>query len=172
MDKSIIFVISGYILYLIITVGMPWHQKNILKNAGNCIYSFARLNKARTVLIYVFSFLLIGLVSLNFFSLFAKIILELCAILGLYISLRENCFVKVAGIYENGIICSEGYFTFDDIITLPILNLPKKEQENYPDNILEIVTKSKGKKEIVFENGAVCKKAIEELLTLCPRLKA
>lgn len=172
MDKSIILLVVGYILYLVITFGMPLRQKKLLKNAGDIIYSFSRSDKIKTVLIYIFSFILISLVSVKFFSFSAKIILEFCAICGLYISARENNFTTVSGLYKNGIICSEGYFVFDDILTLPILNLSEKEQDNYSKNVLVIATKSKGNVEIVFDDEFICEKATEELIKVCPRLNS
>lgn len=151
--------------------GMPLQQKKILKSAGNCVYSFAHFDKTKTILIYIFSFVLITLVSLKLFSLFAKIVLELCAIIGLYISIRESNFAKISGVYDKGIICSEGFFLFDDILTLPILNLPKKEQENYSKNSLVLATKSKGKVEIILDDESQCENVKKELFTICARLK-
>lgn len=170
MDKNVILIIAGYILYLIVALGNPWQIKKIQKNAGECHYSFGHFDKAKTILIYILSLVLIALVSLRFFSFFAKVVLEFCAIAGVYISSKESSFAKMSGIYTNGVICSEGYFPYDDILTLPILNLSKEEQENYPKNELIFATNSKGNVQIILNDEKTAENIKSKLFDVCPRL--
>ena len=42
---------------------------------------------------------------------------------------------------------------FDDIISLPLEELPQEERARYPDNVLVVVTKKRGKRQLTFDNA-------------------
>ena len=61
------------------------------------------------------------------------------------------------------LIVNSTFVEYSDIVTFPVLDLPKEEQENYPKNVLVVATESKGKVDLIFSSDKECALVIEKL---------
>ena len=165
MNLSILVLVLCYLAMICTLIFLPLNTKKILNKSGKLIYSLSKKNNIGFYAVCVFAFALVFLLRLktvNFYS----IVINLCAVLGLFIVTKEANLKKVYGVYENMIIVNSSIIEYSDIVTFPILDLPKDEQEHYPKNILVLATESKGKTELVFETDEICQKVIECLKEL------
>lgn len=136
---------TGFILYV----------KDILKYCGKKIFLTYHPKKNYRLVLFsgkIVLFMAIAVTYLTNFGLFVQIVLNSCYILADYIITREYLLNKNSGIYEHGIIQGSVFIKIDDIVTFPVLNLPKEEQESYPDYTLSVATKSKGNIDLIYKN--------------------
>ena len=162
---NLIILIFCYILMISFLIFLPLYSKKLLSKAGNLYFSFNKKTDAKYYGVLIFSLLLIFLMYFQQATLYTFII-NACAVLGFFIVNKESTFKKNYGVYENMIIANSTFVEYSDIVTFPILDLPKEEQENYPKNCLTIATKSKGKINLVFSSDEECSLVIEKLKEL------
>jgi len=153
MDQNVIVVIVAYVLYGLSFASIPMRKKQVVRETGKLVYSFGQKIGTRVLLIDVFSAALIALAFLNYSNPIIRFILAGCGVMGAFISTNDIIYKPLYGVYENGIISTEKYIKFDDIITFPVLNLPAEEQKDYPKNPLVLSTKTRGEVLIYFDSN-------------------
>ena len=143
---QIFFLYVPLALMLIISVGMPFWKVQLVKKAGNKVMSLVRkrsiINWAAAILCY----LLVILVVAFDFGRF-NFVFPYCAVLGLYITTRENTLKPINGLYEKVLISGTDVLYLDDIISI------EENNQNQPDYIMTVVTKKGGKRNITFDNA-------------------
>ena len=154
MSTNIIILILCYIVMVGILIFLPQNTKKLLQKAGNLIFSYGRSTNIRFYTVFIVSFQ-----NLSFYS----IIIQLCGVLGLFIVCKEANLKKHNGVYEKLLIVNSTFVEYSDIVTFPVLDLPKEEQENYPKNVLVVATESKGKVDLIFSSDEECSLVIEKL---------
>ena len=162
MSTNLIILILCYIVMIGILIFIPQNTKKLLQNAGNLIFSYGRSTNIRFYTVCIVAFLLVFIVSFQNVS-FYSIIIQLCGVLGLFIVCKEANLKKHNGVYEKLLIVNSTFVEYSDIVTFPVLDLPKKEQENYPKNVLVVATESKGKVDLIFSSDEECSLVIEKL---------
>lgn len=154
---QIFFLYVPLALMLIISVGMPFWKVHLVKKAGNKVMSLVRkrsiINWAAAILCY----LLVILVVAFDFGRF-NFVFPYCAVLGLYITTRENTLKPINGLYENLLISGTDVLYLDDIISI------EENNQNQPDYVMTVVTKNRGKRNITFDNA-------NELKEVCTLIK-
>ncbi|MBP5519949.1 MAG: hypothetical protein J6X84_05170 [Treponema sp.] len=150
--KLIFFFIVPLCLMLLISFGLPFYKKNIIKKAGNLIVPLVKKGKAQTVGAYIFAYCLL---AVSVFFDFGKLnfVIPFCAIFGLFICAKEGVFRSVNGAYENLLISGTEIVFYDEIVNLPLEELSIEEKENYPENVIIIATKKRGKKQLILNNA-------------------
>ena len=142
---QIFFLYVPLALMLIISVGMPFWKVQLVKKAGNKVMSLVRkrsiINWAAAILCY----LLVILVVAFDFGRF-NFVFPYCAVLGLYITTRENTLKPINGLYENLLISGTDVLYLDDIIKI-------EDTPNQPDYVMTVITKNRGKRNITFDNA-------------------
>ncbi len=148
----ILFVLIPFILMVVISIGMPFYKLKIMKGAGEKLLPLA---KKSTKLSFIASAVAIVLMFLSLMFDFGRMnfIIPYCAVLGLFIAVRESTFIPVNGVYENLLIVGSDILYYDDILSLPLDQLPAEEKARYPDYVLLVVTKKKGKRQLTFSNA-------------------
>ena len=148
----ILFTIIPFILMFAIAVGMPFYRLSILQKAGEKKLS---LVKKSARLSYVTSAVAVVVMLLSIMFDFGRLnfIIPYCSVLGLFVSIRESNFLPVNGVYEKLLITGSDILFYDDIISLPLEELPQEEKARYPDNVLVVVTKKRGKRQLTFDNA-------------------
>ena len=143
---QIFFLYVPLALMLIISVGMPFWKVQLVKKAGNKVMSLVRkrsiINWAAAILCY----LLVILVVAFDFGRF-NFVFPYCAVLGLYITTRENTLKPINGLYENLLISGTDVLYLDDIISI------EENKQNQPDYVMTVITKKGGKRNITFDNA-------------------
>ena len=148
----ILFTIIPFALMFAIAVGMPFYRLKILMQAGEKKLS---LVKKSARLSYIASALAVVVMLLSIMFDFGRLnfIIPYCSVLGLFLSIRESNFLPVNGVYEKLLITGSDILFYDDIISLPLEELPQEEKARYPDNVLVVVTKKAGKRQLSFDNA-------------------
>ena len=143
---QIFFLYVPLALMLIISVGMPFWKVQLVKKAGNKVMSLVRkrsiINWAAAILCY----LLVILVVAFDFGRF-NFVFPYCAVLGLYITTRENTLKPINGLYEKVLISGTDVLYLDDIIKI------EENNQNQPDYIMTVITKKGSKRNITFDNA-------------------
>ena len=118
-----------------------------MKKAGNKIIS---LVKKSNKLSYGAAVTAYAVLILSFLIDFGKMnfVIPYCAVLALYICTRESAFHPVNGVYENLLIVGSDVLKYDDIITIPEVT-----DSTLPENVLVVVTKKRGKRQLTFDNA-------------------
>ena len=129
MSTNLIILILCYIVMIDILIFIPQNTKKLLQNAGNLIFSYGRSTNIRFYTVCIVAFLLVFIVSFQKVS-FYSIIIQLCGVLGLFIVCKEANLKKHNGVYEKLLIVNSTFVEYSDIVTFPVLDLPKEEQEN------------------------------------------
>ena len=157
MNFKLFVLIFVVVAIFAIDIGYRLYVKYILKYCGKEIFSTYHPKRKYKLSVFCGKIVLILAIAVTHFtnfSLFIRIVLNCCYILADYIITREYFFTKDSGIYENGIIQRSVFIKIDDIVTFPVLNIPKEEQENYPDYTLSVATKSKGNIDLIYKDKA------------------
>lgn len=165
MTSNLLLLILCYIIMISFLFFLPRYTKKILTTAGKLLLSFNKKTDVKYYGVLIFSFLLVFLMYFQQTTLYT-VIINACAVLGLFIVCKESTLKKCYGVYENMIIVNSTFVEYSDIITFPILDLPKDEQQNYPKNCLTIATESKGKVDLIFSTDEECQQAIQKLQEL------
>lgn len=161
------FIIIPFIFMAIISIGMPFYRLKVMKEAGEKKLSFIRSGKMITIITYVIAYLLFVLsIMFNFGRL--NFIIPYCAVIGLYVATKDGTFRPVNGAYENLMIIGTDILRYDDIISLPVEELPPEERANHPDNVLVVVTRKHGKRQLTLNNA---NELAELLLILKEKMK-
>ena len=154
---QIFFLYVPLALMLIISVGMPFWKVHLVKKAGNKVMSLVRkrsiINWAAAILCY----LLVILVVAFDFGRF-NFVFPYCAVLGLYITTRENTLKPINGLYENLLISGTDVLYLDDIISI------EENNQNQPDYVMTVITKKGGKRNISFDNANELKE-VEKIIS-------
>jgi len=163
----------SYCAFLILLFSIPVRRRAAFLRAGSSIYSLKNKKSVliKSILILLLCGLLVFVDYLRVFSVFVDIAICGTAILGAELTVRELCLYKMNGIYQNCIILGSDFVVYDDIMGLPVLQLPEEEQKKYQKNILYLVTKSKGNQQLIFDSDDDCKKAMEIILKDKPELR-
>ena len=167
MNPNMLLVIAGYILFICGLIAIPVKQKKVMAIAGNCLYSFPKKRTGFIVGVEITAFVLITLSVLMNYTFFITMILCACGVLGAWIVVGEAALGSKYGLYDNGIVAVGKYIPYDDIVTFPILNLPKEEQKHYPQNVLVIASRKYGNIEVPFDSDEICGEVIRILRKLC-----
>lgn len=148
----IFFAIIPFILMAIISVGMPFYKLKIMKGAGEKILPLVKDRKIISFVTYITAYIILILsIMVDFGKL--NFVIPYCAVLGLYVSTKEGTFRPVNGVYENLLIVGSDIIRYDDIISFPIEELPPEERAKHPANVLLVVTKKGGKRNLTFNNA-------------------
>lgn len=163
MIVNYIIVSIAYILYLIGIFTIPIKRKHVMDISGELILGFPKLKLSFTIFVEILALVLITLNIFIVYSLLVTVVLCGCGVLGAWIIVGEVALGPKYGLYENGIVAAGKFIPYDDIMTFPILNLPKYEQEHYPNNILVVASRQYGNIEIAFDSDEICAEVIATL---------
>ena len=114
-------------------------------------------------IIIVFCAILIFLVSRIRFQIFAAVVLNLCAVLGNFITVKEISLTNLCGIYENAIVQSGYIILFDQIKELPQSKMLKDENSKYSPETLVIKDIKDREYQLIFSSESECNVAKKEL---------
>ena len=153
----ILFVILPFVLILAISIGMPLYRKKLMKEAGKKILPLVKKGSALTIAAYVTAYVLFAFSLLVDFGKM-NFVIPYCAVAGLFISTKEGTFRSVNGVYENLLISGTDIIKFDDI-----MRIPGKGESSHPDNVVEIITKKNGKRQLVFDNAGTASEVLKAI---------
>ena len=142
----IFFTIIPFVLMLGISIGMPFYRIKIMKNAGEKLVPLAKKNAK---LSYITSVIAVILFLLSVMIDFGKFdfVIPYCAVLGLFVAVRESTFLPVNGVYENLLVVGSEFLNYEDIE-----RLPSDEEAPHLANVIVVITKSRGKRQFTFDN--------------------
>ena len=142
--NMIFFVIIPAVLMLAISVILPFWRKNILNQAGEKILPLVRKKSKLSIIALPVAYVLLPLSILIDFGKM-NFVIPYCAVLGLYIVLKEGSLLPVNGVYEKLIISGT------DIIKMEDLTGIENPDTNVTQNTLKITTKH-GPRTLTFDN--------------------
>lgn len=151
MNRNLIIVITGYILIVFELIYLNLRSKKTVKEMGNCLFAFPKKNIWGMYGVDAVAALLLGILLVRDFGKLNIMFAAIC-VMSVYLITKENGNHRYYGVYEKGLIAPSYMFFYDDIMSFPVFELPLEEQEHYAKNTLVVVTKSKGKFEIIFES--------------------
>ena len=143
--------LASYLIVAIILFTIPIRRKIAAKKAGNLLVEIKKSPLIYGIAVYVLSLGLISILWIREFGTLMDLVLCGCGILGSEITTRDVCLYKKYGVYDKGVLFSGQFIAFEDILSLPVLQLPLEEQINYDKCTIVFVTKSKGKKSMSFK---------------------
>lgn len=157
--------------YAALVCSAPFRRKAMLKKAG----AFELPVKPRlirfAVLVLICCPFLIGLVLLRDMGIFVDCIMCAVGLLGTEMAVREVMTTRCSGVYANGIIAEGRFIPFSDVLGIPLFSLSKKEQCAHDNGILELVTKKRTNLQIAYAGEEECRRVLEKIVELEPRLK-
>ena len=139
------FIIIPFVLMAAISVGFPFYRVHVLKDAGEKILP---LTKKSTKLSYIASAIALILMFLSIMMDFGKLnfVIPYCAVLGLFIAIKESTFIPVNAVYEKLIINGSDIIRFSDITSVV-----EKDDSAYA-SLIKINTKH-GQRQLIFNNS-------------------
>ena len=152
-------------------------EKKIDRDLGKCSVQFVRKTNKLIIPVVIFAIALVAVQFFRDFQFYINIILDVVAVLGTELAIRDFIFQKKAGIYENAMIADGRIIKRNDIIALPTLKYEeseeyKKEKENdaYASDAyetamrtLKIVSDSHGEFYVGFADAQERAKAVDIL---------
>lgn len=143
--KFIFFAIIPGLLMLAISVLMPFWKNKLMTKTGEIIVPLAkRKSKLQMIAIPTAYVLLILSIMFDFGKL--SFVIPYCAVLGLFITIKESTLLPVNGVYENLIISGTDIIKIQDITA--INDAPENEQIN----TIKIQT-THGPRNLIFDNS-------------------
>ena len=143
--KFIFFAIVPGLLMLAISVIMPFWKNKLMTKTGEIIVPLAkRKSKLQMIAIPTAYVLLILSIMFDFGKL--SFVIPYCAVLGLFITIKESTLLPVNGVYENLIISGT------DIIKMQEVTGVQNPEENIHQNSLQITT-THGPRTLTFDNS-------------------
>jgi|SRR5574344_1012298 hypothetical protein len=170
MKTSYICIIS-YIIMFGSFLFFPIYKKQILAKMGNCIHKKTKKKSPLSLIIYVLCFVIVLLELFRKLSLSMNLMISGCAILGVFIITKEIVLYSLNGIYQNGVICNSEVVYYSDIMSFPVLQLPKNEQANYDSSFLVVSIGRKDNINLCYKDEDECKSVLDAMLSICPSLQ-
>ena len=158
MTKTILFIIIPFSLMLLIAVGMPFYRLNLMKKAGEKLLSLA---KKSTKLSFFSAGIAILLMLLSVQVDFGRFnfVIPYCAVLGLFLTIRESTLYPVNGVYENLMIVGSEILRYQDIE-----KILTAEESTHPDYMIMIKQKNRDKsRQFIFDNANEAQEVLEVL---------
>lgn len=140
----ILFVLVPFILMLAISVALPFWRKKVMKEAGQKILTTVIKKSKLTLIAVPVAFILLFLSILIDFGKM-NFVIPYCAVLGLFIALKESTLLPVNGVYENLIINGSIILKYKDIAGL-------SANTAAGPNVINATTKQKRSVQLVFDN--------------------
>ena len=156
--NTILFVIIPFVLMFATSVGMPFYKVSLIKKAGEKLIP---LTKKSTLLSYFSAGIAIILMLLSIKVDYGRLnfVLPYCAVLGLFVTIRESTLYPINGVYENLMIVGSDILYYENMVSIL-----SEEESHHPDYVLVIKTKNKGVRQFTFNNAneaAEVKKILE-----------
>ncbi|MCR5435594.1 MAG: hypothetical protein K6E97_00855 [Treponema sp.] len=169
METKYLIMIFAYCIYALSFLMIPLVRRKIEKKAGKMLLQFnidaeQKSFSVKNILIVIFCAVLIFIVSKIGFKMWLIIVLDLCAVLGNYISLKEISLFGCCGIYENAIINNSYVVFYDEIADFPFLK--DKTKTEYSSLTLVILTTAQKQIQLSFNSEAECSMAKNKLREL------
>ena len=143
--KFIFFAIIPGLLMLAISVIMPFWKNKLMTKTGEILVPLAkRKSKLQMIAIPTAYVLLILSIMFDFGKM--SFVIPYCAVLGLFITIKESTLLPVNGVYENLIISGTDIIKIKDITSVP------DSPETAQSNSIKIQTKH-GPRNLIFDNS-------------------
>ncbi len=139
----ILFVLIPFILMLVISVALPLWKNKIIKEAGQKILTTVIKKSKLTLIAVPVAFILLFLSILIDFGKM-NFIIPYCAVLGLFIAVKESTLLPVNGVYENLIINGSIIIKYKDIANF--------SPNTAAPNAITVTTKQKHQVTLIFDN--------------------
>jgi hypothetical protein len=141
----IFFAIIPFVLMAIICVGMPFWKNQLMKEAGEKTMALAKKkSKLQLIAIPTAYVLLILSILVDFGRM--NFVIPYCAVLGLFIAIKESTLLPVNGVYEKLIINGSEIIRFAEITSV------SEPDSTTADNVVKITTKH-GPRQLIFDNS-------------------
>ena len=140
----ILFVLIPFILMLAASVGLPIWKNQIMKNTGEKIVTTVIKKSKLTLIAIPVAFILLFLSILIDFGKM-NFVIPYCAVLGLFISLKESTLLPVNGVYENMIINGSTIIKYQDIASVA-------PNTAAGPSVITVTTHQKRQVQLIFEN--------------------
>ncbi len=139
----ILFVLIPFVLMLAVSVGLPLWKNKIIKEAGQKILTTVIKKSKLTLIAVPVAFLLLFLSVLIDFGKM-NFVIPYCAVLGLFIAVKESTLLPVNGLYENLIINGSIIIKYKDIASF--------SPNTAAPNAITVTTKQKHQVTLIFDN--------------------
>ena len=158
--------------FLGILISIPSRTNKLRKNAGILHLALKTPSPVKSILILVFSAVLIVLVPLRNMGLFVNIVLLLTALIAAEMGIREFANLRIAGVYKDAIVSGTQTIYFNKITALPTLSYEDDPEStgNYKTS-LNIVLENGTETTLVFADEEERTQAVKTILQLVPRLR-
>ncbi len=130
---------------LAISVIMPFWKNKLMTKTGDIIVPLAKRKSKIQIIAIPTAYVLLILSIMFDFGKFSFVI-PYCAVLGLFITIKESTLLPVNGVYENMIISGT------DIIKMQEVTGVQNPEENIHQNSLQITT-THGPRTLIFDNS-------------------
>ena len=137
------FVLIPFILMLAVSVCLPIWKNKIMKEAGPKILTTVIKKSKLTLVAVPVAFILLFLSVLIDFGKM-NFVIPYCAVLGLFIAIKESTLLPVNGLYETMIINGSTIIKYEDISSLA--------PNSAAQNTITITTRQKRQLQLVFDN--------------------
>ncbi|MCK9169374.1 MAG: hypothetical protein M0P01_03090 [Treponema sp.] len=167
---TVIIVAAAFCAYALLVATLPLRRSKMLKKAGTLELPVKPRLLKFAVIVLVCCPLLILLVLFRDMGVFIDGIMCAIAILGTEMAIHEVMTAKCSGVYTNGIVAEGQLIPFSDIVGVPLLSLPENQQALHDTGVLDLVTKKRTNMQIIYSNEDECRRVIDKLVELEPRL--
>ncbi|MFA6856129.1 MAG: hypothetical protein WCR31_02870 [Treponema sp.] len=167
---TVIIVAVSLCVYALLVATLSLRRTKMLKKAGTRELPVKPRLLKFAVIVLVCCPLLMLLVLFRDMGIFIDCVMCAIGILGAEMAIREVMTAKCSGVYTNGIVVEGQLIPFADIVGIPFLSLPENQQALHDSGVLDLVTKKHTNMQIIYSNEDECRRVIDKLIELEPRL--
>jgi hypothetical protein len=167
---TVVIVAVSLFAYTLLVATLSSRRTGMLRKAGIRELPVKPRMLKFAVAVLVCCPLLMLLVLFRDMGIFVDFIMCAIGILGTEMAVREVMTSKCSGVYTNGIIAEGQFIPFSDIVGIPFLSLPENQQAVHDTGVLDLVTKKRTNMQIIYGNEDECRRVIDKLIELEPRL--
>lgn len=148
---TIILGIISLVVVFLLCISYPIRSKYLTKKLGKCLIPLTKQTNFSFFFFPVLCFcpLLIIVQYFRQFSLYIHIILDITAIIGVFIVMNERLYVMHNGLYKDYLVIDARLIKISDIMALPTLEyendeeyIISKQQAQYEKDALELAERS------------------------------
>lgn len=162
-DLRLILILVSYLINILILASIPVRAKRIQQKTGNLIKKFSEKNISLQIVIIFSGLVLISILFLRDLGLIYNIVICLVGIFGIFMSSQEIVLHNKSGFYQNGIILNGIFLLFEEIFSIPVLNVEKSELKNVDLQQIKILRKKGPSVTFIFSSYDEGKEVLELL---------
>lgn len=147
---KIIFASVAMIYFVVQISFIKFWRNNVSAKLGSLVLKTSSPKVTKSILVLIFCPILIIFSLITKSTFFVCCLMSVVASLACFIACRELVYLKLNGIYENGIVGSGTFVAFNQIKTFPDTSWKEPDAENTTTLAIQLKNEKTGKPSVLF----------------------